>query len=133
MLWMPTSNVTRVRRDGFSKISARNLPQSDVAYRSGRALMSAVSRSSSRVCPGLHSEPVSKSFDNKMDVESVVAVIFTSPRHGPSAEEFQLAGTPLRRLHAELPQRRVPAREGIRAPARGSRWRAAESEACGHE
>src|SRR5229473_1559186 len=27
MLWMPTSNVTRVRSDGFSKISARNLPR----------------------------------------------------------------------------------------------------------
>src|SRR5258708_33309595 len=101
MLWMPTSNVTRVRRDGFSKISARNLPQSDVAYRSGRALMSAASRRHSRVRPGLHSEPVSKSFDNKMDVGRVVAVTYTSLRHAASTEAPRLAGTPLTRPHGQ--------------------------------
>src|ERR1700674_1162005 len=111
MLWMPTSKVTRVRRDGFSKISAMNLPRSSVAKRAGRALISAVSWSNSRVCAGLHSEPVSRSLDNRIDAESALAVIFTSLRHGPRAEEFRPAEYPLRRLHAGLPQRRVPTGE----------------------
>src|SRR6267378_3334096 len=77
---MPTSNVTRVRSEGFSKISAMNLPCSVEAYRIGRALMSAESWSNSRVCAGLHSAPVRRSFDKETGATSVVVVIFSPYR-----------------------------------------------------
>ena len=38
MLWMPTSNVTRVRSEGFSKMSAMCLPRSTEAKRDGTRL-----------------------------------------------------------------------------------------------
>src|SRR4029077_7974230 len=73
-----------VRSEGFSKINAMNLPCSVDAYRIGRALMSAESWSNSRVCAGLHSAPVRRSFDKEMGATRVVAVIFhfTSLWHG---------------------------------------------------
>ena len=40
-LAIPTSNVTRVRSEGFSKISAKKRPASAERCRSGRALISA--------------------------------------------------------------------------------------------
>src|SRR5437660_5139589 len=78
---MPTSNVTRVRSEGFSKISAMNLPCSVEAYRIGRALISAERWSNSRVCAGLHSAPVRRSFDKETGATRVVVVIF-SPYRG---------------------------------------------------
>src|SRR5580704_8634656 len=80
MLWMPTSKVTRVRRDGFSKMSAMNLPVSEEAYRPGLALISAESWSRSCVCEGLHSAPVSKSFDKEIGVTSADVVIISPCR-----------------------------------------------------
>src|SRR5258708_1541593 len=55
MLTMPASNVTRVRKDGFSKTIARNRPARAFLYRSGCALMSAARRKSSRICAAFHS------------------------------------------------------------------------------
>src|SRR6266481_2125955 len=90
---MPTSNVTRVRSEGFSKISAMNLPCSVEAYRIGRALMSAERWSNSRVCAGLHSAPVRRSFDKEMGATRVVVVIFSPCRGMGDARRFRgLAG-----------------------------------------
>src|SRR5204863_9438765 len=46
----------------------------------GRALMSAESWSNSRVCAGLHSAPVSKSFDKEIGATRVDVVIFSACR-----------------------------------------------------
>src|SRR4029077_9591645 len=43
----------------------------------GRALMSAERWSNSRVCAGLHSAPVRRSFDNEIGATRVVVVIFS--------------------------------------------------------
>src|SRR6266851_9124542 len=106
---MPTSNVTRVRSDGFSKISAMNLPCSVEAYRIGRALMSAESWSNSRVCAGLHSAPVRRSLDKEMGATRVVAVIFhfTLLSHGQRASNPRTWRNPRRRPAGELLQERV--------------------------
>src|SRR6267378_3488911 len=90
---MPTSNVTRVRSEGFSKISAMNLPCSVEAYRIGRAFTSAESWSRSRVCAGLHSAPVRRSFDKEMGATRVVVVIFSPCRGMGEARRIRgLAG-----------------------------------------
>src|SRR5229473_1905228 len=117
---MPTSNVTRVRSDGFSKISAMNLPCSVEAYRIGRALMSAESWSNSRVCAGLHSAPVRRSFDKEMGATSVVAVIFhfTLLSHGRRAADPRTCRNPKRGSAARLLQERFQRAGEIRAPAR---------------
>src|SRR5260370_40130246 len=47
----------------------------------GRAWISAERWSNSRVCAGLHSAPVRRSFDNEIGATRVVVVIF-SPRRG---------------------------------------------------
>src|SRR6266481_842988 len=57
-----------------------NLPWSVEAYRIGRALMSAERWSNSRVCAGLHSAPVRRSFDNEIGATRVVVVIFSPSR-----------------------------------------------------
>src|SRR5271156_7213732 len=73
---MPTSKVTRVRSEGFSKMRAMNLPVREEAYRPGRALISAESWSRSSVCAGVHSAPVSRSLDKEMGVTRADVVIF---------------------------------------------------------
>src|SRR5713101_4758712 len=46
----------------------------------GRALISAERWSNSRVCAGLHSAPVRRSFDNEIGATRVVVVIFSPCR-----------------------------------------------------
>src|SRR5271154_3881053 len=77
---MPTSKVTRVRSEGFSKMRAMNLPVREEAYRPGRALISAESWSRSSVCAGVHSAPVSRSLDKEMGVTTADVVIFSPCR-----------------------------------------------------
>src|SRR5258707_3725478 len=114
---MPTSNVTRVRSDGFSKISAMNLPCSVEAYRIGRALISAERWSNSRVCAGLHSAPVRRSFDKETGATRVVAVIFfTLPQQGQRSQDSRNCRNPKQRPAALLLQERSQRAGEIRAP-----------------
>ena len=80
MLWMPTSKVTRVRSDGFSKISASEFAaqRGGVAGRVGLDVRGELQEFARFAADSIRA-PVSRSFDNKIGAASVVAVIlFTS-------------------------------------------------------
>ncbi len=59
---MPTSKVTRVRNDGFSKIMASVLPFSVSEYASGLALIWHATSRKRLICCGEKSRIVRKSF-----------------------------------------------------------------------
>src|SRR5271157_292190 len=126
MLWMPTSKVTRVRREGFSKMRAMCLPRRTDVKREGRALMSAVRCRRSRVSAGDHSAPVRRSLaiDTGIVTEAFI-------RYSPRVLECQ-TDAPAEYSGEEKPRRtRVPGTaEKVARPETGANKAGAKAAAA---